>query len=115
MATYRILQKLHKGKNKFLDPGSMSRLEWLNDEQIERLEQCGAASRVQPPPLIALPGWSRRARKIEEVTSGNIENAEQFLEADTKELATQMSVKDMTIEKWKKDVLKWLTVEPVTG
>ena len=112
MATYRVLQKLHVGKSGFLDKGSMSRLEWLNEKQIDRLELVGAVSRVKPPPLIALPGFSLRARKMEEVTQGKIENAEQFLEADNSELAKLMEVKETTIEKWKKEAMKWLTVEP---
>ena len=115
MATYRVLQKLHVGKNRFIEKGSMSRLEWLNEQQVERLELVGAVSRVKPPPLIALPGFSLRARKIDEVTQGKIENAEQFLEADNSELAKLMEVKEATIEKWKKEAMKWLTVDPVEG
>ena len=115
MALYRIVKKLHVGKGHYLEPGSWSRLEWLDGEGITRLERVGAVGRVNPPPLIALPGWQRRARKVKEVTGGKIENAEQFLEADSKKLAELVRVKETTIEKWKKEVLGWLTADPATG
>jgi len=112
MAMYRVLHKLSIGKGRVLHPGSFNRLEWLNEQGIERLTTKGAVSRVNPPPLAVLPGWSRRAEKAREVSGGKILDAEQFLEADDATLAEWMAVKATTVARWKSEIVKWLTADP---
>ena len=107
---YRILHKLDVGKDRVLHPGSFNRLEWLDDAGLARLEQKGAISRVNPPPLAVLPGWSRRAKKAQEVAG--VENAEQLLEADNQTLAEKMEVQPDTVARWKDEIVGWLTAEP---
>jgi hypothetical protein len=109
---YRVLHRLNVGKGRILHPGSFNRLEWLNERGVERLTAKGAISRVNPPPLAVLPGWSRRAEKITEVAGGEITNAEQFLEADDEKLAEWMKVKPAVIKRWKGEIMKWLTTDP---
>lgn len=113
MAMYRILHVLHVGKGRMLHPGSFDRLEWLKPGGVERLTIKGAISRVKPPPLAVLPGWATRARKLTEVTGGRIVDAEQFLEGETTKIAELMKVKPETVERWRKDIVKWLTTAPV--
>lgn len=110
MTMYRVLRKLDIGKGRVLHPGSFSRLEWLDEQGIARLEQKGSIGRVHPPPLAALPGWSRRAKKAREVTG--VENAEQLLEVDDQSFADAMGVQVETVRRWKTDVRGWLTADP---
>lgn len=107
---YRVLHKLSIGRGQILYPGSFSTLEWLDEKGLTRLERKGAISKVHPPPLIALPGWGRRARRVEE--NLGVEDAEQFLETDNVRVAEAMKVKVDTVAKWKADVMRWLTAEP---
>lgn len=112
MAMYRVLRRLSVGKGRILHPGSFNRLEWLGEQGLAILTEKGSISRIQPPPLAVLPGWSRRAEKITEVTGGEITDAEQFLEADDKKLSDLMGVKPATVGRWKDEIVKWLTTDP---
>lgn len=111
MAMYRILGRLDVGKGRVLYPGSFSRLEWLEEKGLARLERKGSISRVQPPPLAVLPGWAARSRKIEEVLG--VKDAEQFLEADDQKIAEAMEITEDTVVDWKSDIMSWLTAKPV--
>jgi len=110
---YRVLGRLDVGKGRVLYPGSFSRLEWLNETGLARLERKGSISRVQPPPLAVLPGWGARSRKIEEVLG--VKDAEQFLEADNQKIAEAMEENAETVKEWKSDIMSWLTAKPVKG
>lgn len=110
MPMYRVLRKLDIGKGRILHPGTFSRLEWLEQAGLDRLKMRGAISEVRPPPLEALPGWGRRAKKVHEVAG--VENAEQFLGVDELALAEQMGVQIETIQRWKTEVQGWLTAPP---
>ncbi len=107
MPLYRALRALSKKHDEITPRGAIVRLEWLNEEQIAKLVQCGAISRVKPPPLHVIPGWKLRAGKLHKV---GITDTEQFLEADNEALAEKMEVKPATIEQWKADLWTWLIV-----
>lgn len=112
MAMYRILQRLHIGGTKYLEPGQMAGLHWLTPEQIGRLEDGGAVSEIHAPPLRALPKWEKRAARLEPL---NIITATDLLEADSKKVAEEIGVKPATVDRWKgllKD--KWLVVPEQT-
>ena len=85
--------------------GSLHRLEKVPAETLKRLAERGTVAKVQAPPLFVLPGWTRRASRLEKA---GIVNAMQFLGADIGQTAAYMSVKANTVERWKKEVLEWL-------
>ena len=109
---YRVLAKLHVGKGRVLGKRSFTDLGWLNAKQQDLLVSLGKVSVVQPPPLAILPGWKRRAQRFSPL---GITNVVEFLEADSKELATKLKYKETTIAKWKRDAKKWLVITPQSG
>lgn len=93
-------------------PGTLTRLQWLNEEQVELLKDGGAIGEVQPPPLKVLPGWKRRAALLKKQ---GIVDAAQFLEASSEEMATALKMKEVTVERWKREITNWLTAPSPTG
>lgn len=106
MALYRALHNLSKNE-KTIPAGTILAFQWLNETQIGKLIAVGAIAPVGAPPLVALPGWKTRATKCGKL---GLETAEQFLEADTAHLADVLHLKPETVERWKVEVLGWLTV-----
>jgi len=111
-ALYRVLRQLHAGKRGLIYAGSLTRLEWLGDDGIEKLVAVGAVSEVQPPPLAVLPGWKRRAAPLAKM---DIVDVTQFLLADTDAIAQQVGRKAATVEMWKREVEGWLQADPPSG
>jgi len=114
MAMYRVHRRLSAGKGKILYPGTLSRLEWLDETGLARLTIKGSISRVHAPPLVVLSGWrNARAGKIREVMG--INDAEQLLEAQDAEIAEKMGVQPATVARWKGEVLDALMAKPTIG
>lgn len=110
MAFYRVHTPLNRGKGRTIHPGSLTRLEWLTEENQQRLVNCGAVTVASPPPLRILPGWKTRAEKLR--THG-IVTAVHFLEADNALIREILAVKrEATIEKWKTELEKQLRAGP---
>ena len=108
MAIFRVLKKLSR-KDHIMEPGSLSRFEWLAPEQIAVLEKQRAISRLSAPPLSEMPGWKRRGQKLEDI---GIETAEDLLEADGEVVAGLMNVRAATVDRWKTEAEWWLVVPP---
>lgn len=106
MALYRALHNLSKNE-KTIPAGTILAFQWLNEAQIDKLISVGAIAPIGTPPLVALPGWKARATKC---GKWGIETAEQFLEGDTAHLSDVLHLKPETVERWKTEVLGWLTV-----
>ena len=92
-------------KDQRITAGSLHRLEKIRPETLERLKERGTVAEVQAPPLFVLPGWTRRAARLEKA---GITDAMQFLGADVSQTAAYLSVKPRTVQRWKNEVLDWL-------
>lgn len=106
MALYRAVERLYLGQGKFLLPGRVTKLEWLDQDGIDRLFAAGAIARVGAPPLSAVPGWRARAGKL---AAGGIITLEGVVEADTATLAALGGVSERVAETWKERALALLT------
>ena len=107
MPIYRTLKPLSRGMNKRIRRNAIVNINWLNAEQIAKLEQVGAISKLAAPPLPKLPGWKLRAKRLRVVGIGTVE---QFLEADPATLAEQIDADKRTVQKWRDDLLRWLVI-----
>lgn len=106
---YRVNRRLSRGEKKPIEPGSIIEIQWLPDDKIQKLINCGAVTRIAPPPLDVLPGWERRAVKLEKM---GITNVVQLLTASVDEVAAHMKVKPATVLKWMDEARNWLIVRP---
>ena len=111
MALYRVRIRLDKGST-VIPPGSFTRLEWLTPRKQQVLQSVGAVSEVGSPPLAVIPGWKTRAGKLEEV---GIEDLVQFIEADTAVLCQALERQPKTIEKYREELLRWMTADDPIG
>jgi hypothetical protein len=109
---YRVLRKLDAGKRGYLEPGSTTRLNWLQPDQVTYLVELEAVSEVSPPPLAILPGWHLRGRKLSGV---GITDAAQLLEADPQVLAPQLQIRPETILAWQDECRRLLLVNVTSG
>ena len=103
---YRVLKRLGRSRQ-IIQEGCLTTLDWLSPGDIKRLESVGAVSKVHGPPLSEIPGWSHRAIRLK---PAGIERAEEFLLAENEVIIKHMRVKDSTVERWRKELLEWLTV-----
>ena len=111
MALFRVIVRLDKG-DKTIPPGAFTRLEWLKPRAQEILQSVGAVSEVGAPPLAVIPGWKTRAGKLEEV---GIDDVVQFIEADTAVICQALDRKPETIEKYRAELLRWMTADEPFG
>ena len=112
MAMYRVLHTLAVKGGKYLYPGSFARLEWLDEAGIQALTNKGGISRINPPPLIILPGWADRA---ETLANGGIQNAEDFLECGGFDLASILGCEESEIEDLRQELIGFLSVKKPIG
>ena len=105
---WRVHRKLDVGKGKVIHPGSLSTLHWLDRKGLARLEMRGSISKVSAPPLGILPGWVLRSKKL---LKADIEFADQLIEGNAAEIAEKTGVQERTVEKWKDEVIAWLTAD----
>lgn len=87
--------------------GELTQLTHLKLEQIAKLEQSGAVSRVSAPPLAALPDWEKRAVKLQNI---GIVDVEQLVEADPAQIAKALRVKAETAVQLQRDAEQFLFV-----
>ena len=112
MTLFRVRTRLDKG-SKAIPVGAFTRLEWLTPRVQLILQSVGAVSEVGSPPLEVIPGWKTRAGKLEEV---GIEDLVQFIEADSAVLCQALDRQPKTIEKYRAELLRWMTAdEPLGG
>ena len=106
MPMYRVLRTLSRGHDKFVKVGTLTDLAWLKDEQRATLEMVGAVSRISAPPLAQLPGWKLRTAKLGKL---DIHTFDDFLERDPDEIAEGVGVQRRTVDKWRAELVDWLT------
>lgn len=110
MAVYRIENNLAIGK-RVIPEGSIMPLD-LPPENINKLIEVGAISRIAAPPLSVLPGWEARSKRM---AKHSIITVEDMLEADPDKLAAESRVQADTIRQWQENVLQWMLAPPSTG
>lgn len=94
-------------KDEIIPVGALHRLEKIPPEGIKRMRDIRQSiCEVKPPPLMALPGWKTRADKL---ARAGIMDAVQFLGVEPVAAADYMGVKPLTIDRWKREVMEWLT------
>ena len=108
MAWYRSLKDLSNG----IERGQVFPGGRLKPDSIPILESRGIIARISAPPLVELPGWKKRAEKLE---AAGILDAEQFLDSDSAQLAKACRAKESLIESWKNEIIGWLTVPKPRG
>jgi len=109
---FRVRKTLEKGKKK-IAPGSFTRLEWLTARGREIMISVGAVSEVGAPPLAVVPGWKARSEKLARV---GIEDAAQFIDADTDVLCEALGRQPRTVGKYRNELMEWMTVDkPAAG
>jgi len=111
MALYRVLKPLSRNEKR-IEIGQITALAWLKPEQTAVLVERRAVSRLATPPLVELPGWARRAKRLDKL---GIVTAEDFLEAPDQEVAFEMKVRVQTVAKWKQGIHSWLVIPPERG
>ena len=111
MALYRARKRLEKG-SRIIEVGTFTRLEWLSDRNVAILVSGGSVAEVGAPPLAVIPGWKTRAGKLEEV---GIEDVIQFIEADTGVICQALRRQPKTVEKYRKELLGWMTADAADG
>jgi len=107
MPMYRVLRPLSRKLETFIPKGTLTALEWLNDEQQAKLIQVGAVSRIAAPPLGTLPGWTRRGSRLGQV---GIHTFDDFLERDDADIAELIGAKESTVSKWRAELVGLITV-----
>lgn len=113
MAFFRVHVPLDRGKGRIVHTDSLTQLAWLNEEDQIRLVQCGAVSRVAPPPLRILPGWKTRGERL---APHDIITVVDFLEADNALLQDILvRRKEATIIGWKTLLEQQLVARPQKG
>jgi hypothetical protein len=99
-------------KADIIRPGSLHRLESLDKAALEKLTSKNTIAEVQAPPLSILPGWQVRSEKLAAV---GIVDAVEFLGANASQVAAYMQCGRGTVERWKNEVLQWLTAPEQRG
>ena len=95
---YRAVKQLQAGDGKYIQPGEVTELGWLSMTHVDMLLVRGAVVLVSAPPLAAVPGWARRARKLE---VGGIITLSDVASADTATVAELGKVSLGVAEDWK--------------
>lgn len=80
---------------------------------LRRLLAKNIISPVASPPLIEIPGWTKRAEKLADL---GIETAQQFLDADDSILKLALKLRSNTvIPRYKREILDWLKPQAPSG
>jgi hypothetical protein len=80
----------------------------MKEKHVAILLDRGIVSKVITPPLAILPGWKKRAKRVEHL---EIILVIDFLEKDDATLAEMFDEDEQTIMNWKAEVWKWLEVD----
>lgn len=103
---YRLLDNLSYKDGRFLDKGTLQRLDDLSERIIALLLERGAIAIPATPPLATLPGWETRAKRLER--GCGIVTIMQLLDADLGRTATALRTRAETIKAWQAEALAFL-------
>lgn len=111
MALYRMHRDSVKG-NKILKTGQIVSGDTFTEDAIARLLRVGAISRISSPPLSEVYGWEIRSKRMFAI---GIDTVEEFLEADTSKVATQLKVSRATVQRLRDELEQLLAPPPRDG
>jgi hypothetical protein len=103
---YRVLRDLSVGDEVYA-AGSVYTLATIKESSITVLLHRGAIRQVIAPPLAQLPGWTTRAKRLDEKLG--LKNVYDLLDTDPKAIATVMRVTPETVEKWQVEAFQSMT------
>jgi hypothetical protein len=101
---YRVIKPLSTGHV----PGELVREADFKEGIIAVLMQVGAIAVAKTPPLWTLPGWEKRAERLE---GGGIETVADLLNATDEDIAAALGRKTTRgIAEWKNEARNYITV-----
>lgn len=106
MAYYRINASLTV-KDKIIKGNTIFDLD-ISDDKIQKLLKVGVISELSIPPLAFIPNWEIRAEMI---SKSGITLGLDFLNSDSKEIASKTKKSIETINQWKLDLIDDLIVK----
>ncbi len=106
MKLFRAVQALAWGR-RTVARGTVFRGDRLRPEAIVRLLAAGAIAEVSCPPLAVVPGWSRRAARLEPLGLGTVEAV---LDANPAALGEVFRVRSPTAERWQRQLEEYMSV-----
>ncbi len=102
---YRVVRKIAL-KASFLTPFEVLAPGALSEQAVAALVRKGALAPVAAPPLVVLPGWSHRGKRLAQL---GIESVVDFLETEVSEVARHCGVSPGLVLRWKGEAIEWLT------
>lgn len=103
---YRLLDNLSYRDGRFLEKGTLQRLDDLSPGKIAILLERGAIAIPASPPLAALPGWETRAKRLE--GRCEIVTIIQLLDANPQSVATALRTRAETVRAWQAEAEQFL-------
>jgi hypothetical protein len=103
---YRLLDNLTYKDGRQLPAGTLHRLDDLSENVIAVLLERGAIAIPATPPLMTLPGWETRAKRLER--GCGIVTIMQLLDADPGRAATALRTRADTIRAWQTEAQAFL-------
>lgn len=111
---YRTIWPLSLRDGSTVAAGCITPLAGVAPKSLAALEARGAIAPVASPPLVALPNWQARARKL---TAAGVLTIAEVIEADPVRLARTCRVALAVVTAWQEEALLLLarSVTPTTG
>lgn len=108
---YRVHRRLDYAKS-YIETGSLHDLQRCSKKALDALLTTGAITLAKGPPLVALPGWTRRGDRLAKL---GITTVAQLLGTDSETIATHLKMKSQTLKKWQIEAQGWLETSAPTG
>ncbi len=111
----RVLYRIHRRLDYaggYIEMGSLHDLQRCGRKALNALLATGAITLAKGPPLIALPGWTRRGDRLAKL---GITTVAQLLGTDNETVATHLRMKPQTVQKWQNEARGWLEVSVRQG
>lgn len=104
----RVLYRIHRRLDyagDYIEMGSLHDLRRCGRKALGALLTSGAITVAKGPPLVALPGWTRRGDRLAKL---GITTVAQLLGTDNEVVATHLRMKPQTVQKWQIEASGWL-------
>lgn len=108
---YRVHRRLDYAKS-YIEMGSLHDLQRCSKKALDALLKAGVITVAKGPPLVALPGWTRRGDRLAKL---GITTVAQLLGTDSEAVAAHLKIKPQTLKKWQIEARGWLEAAAQTG
>lgn len=108
---YRVHRRLDYAKS-YIEMGNLHDLQRCSKKALDALLTTGAITLAKGPPLVALPGWTRRGDRLARL---GITTVAQLLGTDSEAIATHLKMRSQTLKKWQIEAQGWLEISAPTG